>query len=76
MRDGRHFPDDIFRYTYLNEKEFKNVLEVYSLKSDWPKSNFGSDDGLAPNRRQVIIWTNGVIVYWRMLCMRHSVSMS
>ena len=25
----------------------------------------GSDNGLAPNRRQAIIWTNGGLVYWR-----------
>ena len=25
----------------------------------------GSDNGLAPNRRQAIIWTNDGLVYWR-----------
>ena len=25
----------------------------------------GSDNGLAPTRRQAIIWTNGGLVYWR-----------
>ena len=26
--------------------------------SNWQYSNIGSDNGLAPNRQQVIIWTN------------------
>ena len=33
-----------------------------------PKGQYaliGSDNGLAPNRRQAIIWTNDGIVYWR-----------
>ena len=25
---------------------------------------FGSDNGLAPNRRQAIIWTNVGMLYW------------
>ena len=28
-------------------------------------SSFDSDNGLAPNRRQAIIWTNDDIVFWR-----------
>ena len=28
-------------------------------------SSIGSDDGLAPVRRQAIIWTNDGLVYWR-----------
>ena len=27
-------------------------------------SSIGSDNGLAPGRRQAIIWTNGGSVYW------------
>ena len=26
-----------------------------------------SDNGLAPNRHQAIIWTNGGIIYWRII---------
>ena len=29
-------------------------------------SNIGSENGLAPRRRQAIIWINGGLVYWRM----------
>ena len=42
-QDGRHFPDDIFRCIFLNENE------IYSIKNN---------NGLAPNRRQAIHWTN------------------
>ena len=28
-------------------------------------ASIGSDNGLAPNRRQAITWTNGGIVFWR-----------
>ena len=27
--------------------------------------SIGSDNGLVPNRRQAIIWTNDCLVYWR-----------
>ena len=28
-------------------------------------SSIGLDNGLSPTKRQVIIWTNGGIIYWR-----------
>ena len=28
-------------------------------------NSIGSDNGLAPNRWQAIIWINGYLVYWR-----------
>ena len=28
-------------------------------------STIGTDNGLAPARRQAIIWTNGGIIHWR-----------
>ena len=31
---------------------------------NWQQSTIGSDNGLAPNRQQTIIWTNDGIVYW------------
>ena len=37
-------------------------------------SGIGSDNGLAPTRRQAIIWTNGD--YFTDTCMRHPASMS
>ena len=39
---------------------------MYSLGSNWQYVIIGSDNGLAPNRRQAIIWTNEGPVYWRM----------
>ena len=35
-----------------------NFTEVCSLGSNYQYSNIGSDNGLAPTRRQAIIWTN------------------
>ena len=35
-----------------------------SWGSNWQYSCIGSDNGLAPNRCQAIIWTNDGIVYW------------
>ena len=32
-----------------------------SLGSNWQYGRIGSDNGLAPTRRQAIIWTNGVL---------------
>ena len=29
-------------------------------------SSIGSDNGLAPPKRQVIIWTNDELFYWRL----------
>ena len=42
-----------------------NLPEVCSLGSNWQYSSIGSDNGLAPTRWQVIIWTNGGLVHWR-----------
>ena len=33
--------------------------EIYSQGSNWQYISIGWDNGLAPNRRQAIIWTNG-----------------
>ena len=46
---------------------------VFWLKLHWSLfvrvqltiNNIGLDDGLAPNRRQAIIWTNAASIYWR-----------
>ena len=38
---------------------------MYSHESDWQKASIGSGNGLAPNRRQAIIWTNADPVRWR-----------
>ena len=67
-QNGRHFADDIFECFFVNEKFL--VLIKISLKfvPKVPiKSNpaFGLDNGLAPNRRHAIIWTNADPIYWR-----------
>ena len=38
---------------------------MYSLWSIWQYIIIGSDNGLAPNKRQAIIWTNYGLVSWR-----------
>ena len=39
--------------------------EVCSQGPNWQYSSIGSDDGLAPTRRQAIIWTNADPFYRR-----------
>ena len=38
-----------------------NFTEVCSQMSNWQYPSIGSDNDLAPNRRQAIIWTNDVL---------------
>ena len=65
--NGFHFPEDIFKCNFLNEKI--HILIKVSLKfvpmgpfNKIPK--IGSDNGLMPSRQQAIIWTNDGLVYW------------
>ena len=68
-QNERHFPDDIW---FSNEFSWMKMYE-FRLTFHW-SSNMGSGNGLAPTRRQAIIWTNdGVITD---AYMRHSASMS
>ena len=67
-QNGRHFADDLFRCIFVNVKVC--ILIEISLKfvpKDLINNNlaFGLDNGLVPNRRQAIIWTNADPVYWR-----------
>ena len=60
-QNGSHFADDIFMCIFMNEKS--RILSQISLKfvPKGPidnKVSIGSGNGLAPNRRQAIIWTN------------------
>ena len=60
-QNGHHFADYILRCIFVNEK-FHILIEI-SLKivPKGPidnKSSNGLDNGLVPNRRQAIIWTN------------------
>ena len=41
---------------------YKNFIEIYSQGCNWQYSSIGSDNGLAPNRRQAIIWNSDVLV--------------
>ena len=76
-QDGRHFADDILKCIFLNEDVW--IANEISLKfvpkgPNWQYSSIGLDNGLAPSRRQAIIWTNDV--YISDAYMRHSASMS
>ena len=42
-----------------------NFTEMYSQVSGWQQVSIGSDNGLAPNRRQAITWISGDPVRWR-----------
>ena len=42
-------------------KFWLNFTEVCSQGSNWQYSKIGSDNGLAPNKRQAIIWTNDAL---------------
>ena len=48
--------------------------EVYSQESNQQYSSIGSDNGLAPAKRQAIVWTKGG--YFTDAYMHHTVSMS
>ena len=59
---------------FINEKLI--ILIKISLKfvaEDPTDNSIGLDNGLAPNRRQAIIWTNADPVHWHM---RHLGEMS
>ena len=43
----------------------QNFTEVLSQGSNWQYLSIGSVNGLAPNRRQAIIWTNADLIHWR-----------
>ena len=66
-QNGRHFPDDIFKCIFLNEKFC--ILITISLKfvhncSIDNKPSIALDNGLAPNRRQAIIWPDTDLIHW------------
>ena len=43
----------------------KNFTEVCSQWSNWQYPSIGLENGLVPNRRQAIIWTNADPIQWR-----------
>ena len=75
-QDGRHFPDDIFKCIFLNENARislkKSLKFVPKVRINNP--SIGSDNGLAPIRRQAIIVTKDG--WFTDAYMRHSASMS
>ena len=66
-QNGCHFADNIFRCNFVNEN-FGILIKI--LLKFVPKGPidenpaFGLDNGLVPNRRQVIIWTNAGLIHW------------
>ena len=60
-RNGRHFPDNIFKCIFLNENVAILIKYLTEVCSQWQYSSIGSDDDLAPNRRQAIIRTSADI---------------
>ena len=75
-QNGRYFADDIFKCIFLNEIVFISIIISLKFIPNGPISNssIGSDNGMAPNRRQTIIWTKDD--YFTDAYMRHSASMS
>ena len=58
--------DNIFICIFLNENDSDSIFtEICSQESNWQKASIGSGNGLAPNRRQAITWTNADPVHWR-----------
>ena len=57
----RSFQKHFLERKPLNFKQY--FIEMYSLGSYWQYVIIGLDNGLAPNRRQAIIWTNDGLVY-------------
>ena len=62
-----------FRRRYFQVYFFRMKSIVFWLKFHWSLflrvqliiTRIGSDNGLAPNRRHAIIWTNADLIYWR-----------
>ena len=60
-QNGRHFADDTFKRIFMNENvRFSINISLKFVHKGLIKQypSIGSDNGLAPTRRQTIIWTN------------------
>ena len=58
--------DDIYKLIFLNENdkiEIQILLKWFSHESDWQEPNIDSGNGLLPNSRQAVTWTNGDLVH-------------
>ena len=66
-RHGHHFAENICKCIFLNENVFISIKISLKFIPNGPISNrvsIGSDYGLAPHRRQAIIWTNADPIHW------------
>ena len=64
-QNGHHFADDIFKCIFLNENVWILIKISVKFVPEDPVNKYysiGSDNGLAPNRQQAIIWTNGGLI--------------
>ena len=63
-QNGRHLSDDIFIWIFFRKNIYKfwlrfhRILFPCSKGSSQQYSSNGSDNGLAPTKRQTIIWSN------------------
>ena len=60
-KNGRHFGRRQFQMHFLEWKWHNSdsiSTEICFQESNWQYPSIGSGNGLAPNRRQVITWTN------------------
>ena len=76
-QNGCHFTDDTFKRIFLNENDRISIKISLKFVPKAPITQYsivGSDNGLAPARRQAIIWTNSGLVTDPY--MRRSASMS
>ena len=67
-QNGHHFADDIFKCLFVNEKScifIQISLKFFAKALIDNKANIGSGTGLAPFRRQAIIWTKYALICWR-----------
>ena len=57
--------DIVMTLTHLPLDKMAAFLQtICSWRSSWQQSSTGSDNGLAPNRWQAIIWTNADLIHW------------
>ena len=65
-QNGGHFTGDVNQCIWMNfSLGFRSHCSVF-LKVQFTKNSTGLNNGLAPNRRQAIIWTNADPIDWRM----------
>ena len=62
-QNGRHFPD-AFSWMQMYKFQLRFHWSLF-LRVQLTIFSTGSDNGLGPNRRQAIIWSNDGLVCWR-----------